>query len=61
MELGGITVHKYAGLMVGRHDTDFLIGAILHDGIYKETKERILTTNGLILDEISMMSSKMFR
>ena len=56
-DLGGTTLHKWAGIADGR----FLNAAILHlintDERYKDVKQCIVSADCLIVDEVSMRSA----
>ena len=57
-DLGGTTLHKWAGIADGR----FLNAEILHlintDERYQEVKQCIVSADCLIVDEVSMISAK---
>ena len=55
-----MTLHKFAGLEDGRHDNEKLLQLIDSDERFQETKSRILSTDCLVIDEISMASRKIF-
>ena len=57
--LGAVTVHSWAGLMDGRYSQEDLYGAI-HTDKFTEIRKKITETEVLILDEISMISSRTF-
>lgn len=52
---GATTIHHWAGLMDGRFENQHLLRIIS-----EETRNRIKTCNVLIIDEISMISRKVF-
>ena len=49
---------RFAGLLDGRYKSEYLINKIINED--KETKTRILNTNILVIDEVSMLSAQMF-
>lgn len=57
-QLGGTTLHRFVGIMDGRHPADQTIYNILHDDDYSGTKHRIQKTDILLIDEISMVSQQ---
>ena len=59
--LQGCTIHKFAGVLDGRHDTRQLVDKLTNDPGQAATKDRIMNTDTLICDEISMLSAKMFQ
>ncbi|XP_071176509.1 uncharacterized protein [Mytilus edulis] len=52
------TLHKWAGLEDGRYQNDELLHLILTDERFLKVKNTIKKTDNLIIDEISMISSK---
>ena len=59
LNVNGITVHKFAGLLDGRFTDDELLTYVnTPDQIH--IKERIQKTDVLFIDEISMISAKLF-
>jgi hypothetical protein len=57
--LGAVTIHKWAGICDGRYDDDELI-RMINTKQNKLVNKRIKETNTLIIDEISMISAKIF-
>ena len=55
--LKGTTLHRYAGIGLGNKSIDFYIKQIYKN---KNIKNRWLTTNILIIDEISMLTVELF-
>lgn len=55
-----MTLHKFAGLEDGRHNNESLLHLVKSDEHFCDTKSRIMTTDVLIIDEISMVSKKIF-
>jgi ATP-dependent DNA helicase PIF1 len=53
-------VHKWDGLEDGRHENNTLLHLIMNDERYTNVKHEIQTTDYLFIDEVSMISSKMF-
>ena len=58
--LNPMTLHKFAGLEDGRHQNDTLLNLLKTDERYSDTKSRIMNTDVLVVDEISMVSRKIF-
>ena len=58
--MGPNTLHRFAGLEDGRHTNETLLHLIQTDERFSEAKTRILSTDVLIIDEISMVSQKIF-
>lgn len=55
--IGGITINAFMGIGTGEHSLDVLIKRVRRkSGI----RERIMSTDVLVIDEISMMSAEMF-
>lgn len=52
------TVHQFAGLRDGRYTSTTLAALLLHDEHFSQARQRIISTDILIIDEISMFSSK---
>lgn len=50
----GMTIHKWAGLEDGRHSNDKLAHLVMEDERFADAKKRIVKTDVLICDEISM-------
>ena len=59
--LNATTLHKFAGLGDGRYSDDELLNLIKTDERYIKTKNNISTADVLIIDEVSMVSAKLFR
>ena len=59
--LNATTLHKFAGLGDGRYSDDELLNLIKTDERYIKTKINISTADVLIIDEVSMVSAKLFR
>ena len=57
---GAMTVHKWGGLEDGRHPAAQLVNFVKYDERFSQVKNRISTTNLLIIDEVSMLSEKLF-
>jgi ATP-dependent exoDNAse (exonuclease V) alpha subunit len=55
--IGGITINSYMGFGTGEQDINILYRKIKNN---KETLKRLLTTNILIIDEVSMLSAEIF-
>lgn len=58
--LNGTTVHAFFGMKDGRYGNEDIAAKIENDVDFKDVKERILRTDTLIIDEISMISQKIF-
>ena len=58
--MGPTTLHRVAGLEDGRHTNEPLLHLIKTDERFSEAKTRVLSTDLLIIDEISMVSQKSF-
>ena len=58
--LDPMTLHQFAGLEDGRYSDEHLLHLILTDERYIDTKSRIMTTDVLVIDELSMVSKKIF-
>lgn len=54
------TIHKLMGIKDGRHENDEILGLIQTAEEYRSAMENILTLECLIIDEISMLSIKLF-
>ena len=54
------TLHHWAGIMDGRFSLDKLAELFNNDDKFAEAKRRIHRTQCLIIDEISMLSAKVF-
>jgi ATP-dependent DNA helicase PIF1 len=59
--LNGITIHIFLGLKDGRYSADELSEKIQNDTIYGTVKKNIKTIDCIIIDEISMLSWKIFQ
>ena len=57
-DLGAKTIHSWAGLYDGRYGNQQLVDLIGTGEKFKECKQRILATEVLVIDEISMLSQK---
>jgi ATP-dependent DNA helicase PIF1 len=55
--IGGMTIHSFMGIGTGEMDINFLIRKI---NSKKKYRDRIITTDILIIDEISMLSAELF-
>ncbi|KAJ8020345.1 ATP-dependent DNA helicase PIF1 [Holothuria leucospilota] len=58
--LQGTTVHAFFGIKDGRYGNEDIAAKIQNDIDFKAVKDRILRTDTLIIDEISMLSQKIF-
>ena len=54
------TIHPWAGNCDGQYSTPEIIQKVNNDEAFYECKKRIKSTNLLIIDEISMLSEKLF-
>ena len=57
-DLGACTLHKWGGLHDGRYQNSELLHLILTDERFGDVKGRILNTDVLVIDEISMVSNR---
>lgn len=57
----GVTIHKFMGIMDGRFQNEEIASKILNDEKFYKTKEQIKKIDCIIIDEISMLSSKTFQ
>ena len=53
-------IHKWAGIGDGRYSIEQLRWLFLHDERYSQTLQRVKETYVLIIDEICMLSQKLF-
>lgn len=60
LNVGGQTVHSWSGIADGRFTNEDLVFRLNTDENFKKYKNNILTTSCLIIDEISMLSMKLF-
>ena len=60
VNIAGKTVHSWCGIGDGRFSNDVLIDKLENNDIYSKYKENIINTQCLIIDEISMLSMKLF-
>ncbi|KAJ8040525.1 ATP-dependent DNA helicase pfh1 [Holothuria leucospilota] len=58
--LKGRTVHAFFGISDGRYSNDTIIEKIKNNVDFKVVKDRITQTDSLIIDEVSMLSRKIF-
>lgn len=56
----GTTVHHLFGLLDGRYTSEQTIDRVSNDDSLHNIKETVLTTDTVIIDEISMLSRKIF-
>lgn len=57
----GVTIHKFMGIMDVRFQNEEIASKILNDEKFYKTKEQIKKIDCIIIDEISMLSSKTFQ
>ena len=55
--LNAITFHSFCGLYDGRYTAQQIIHKLNNDPSMRQTRQRILETDVLILDEVSMTSN----
>jgi len=55
--IGGMTIHSFMGMGTGEMDIDLLIKRVYKKKMYRE---RIINTDILVIDEISMLSGELF-
>ena len=60
LDLGGVTLHHWAGMMDGRFAKEELLENLLYNDGYHRALDRIKKTDVLFIDEVSMMSAKTF-
>ncbi|XP_062584328.1 uncharacterized protein LOC134246079 [Saccostrea cucullata] len=60
LNIGGTTIHRWSGIGDGRDSSETLCKKILLDESYFDQKRAISNTDALIIDEISMLSLKLF-
>ena len=53
--MDAITLHRYCGLEDGRHSNADLLNIITYDDRFINTKQRLIETEVLIIDEVSMV------
>lgn len=54
------TIHHWAGILDGRYDNEKLVELLDSDDRFAAAKARIHATDCIIIDEISMLSAKIF-
>jgi ATP-dependent exoDNAse (exonuclease V) alpha subunit len=54
------TIHSWAGMDDGRHESSEICDLLQNSVHYKQALHRILHCNVLILDEVSMLSKRLF-
>lgn len=59
MTIGAKTLHHFAGLGDGRFSASQLSFLVMNDEKYQQAKQRLVKTDVLIIDEVSMLSAKM--
>jgi ATP-dependent DNA helicase PIF1 len=60
LNIGGITIHSWSGIADGHFSDEYLLQKLLTDEHFHKYKINIQNTDVLILDEISMLSAKLF-
>jgi len=60
LNIGGQTIHSWSGIADGRFSNDEIFDKLNKIEHFQGYKNNILKTNCLIIDEISMLSSKLF-
>jgi len=60
LSIGGITIHSWSGIGDGRFSNIDLVRKISVDEHFQKYQSNILKTDCLIIDEISMLSAKLF-
>lgn len=58
--LHSMTIHRFCGMEDGRYSTEEIKTLIIHNMNYQKILDRIKKANVLIIDEISMLSSRLF-
>ena len=57
--MNAVTLHSWAGLLDGRHSIEEL-QEIIYTDVFAQARNRITTTDVLVIDEISMISALLF-
>lgn len=60
LNIGGVTLHSWSGYSDGRYSREELLYKLQKDDLFEKFKTNIMETQCIIIDEISMMSCKMF-
>lgn len=60
LNIGGQTIHSWSGIADGRYSNDEIVDKLHKNEHFQVYRNNILTTDCLIIDEISMVSSKLF-
>ena len=60
LNIGGQTIHSWSGIADGRYSNDEIVDKVNKNEHFQGYKNNILKTGCLIIDEISMLSSKLF-
>lgn len=60
LQIGGVTLHRWSGYGDGRYAREELLTKVQDDDHFVVHKQNIISTDCLIIDEISMMSLKLF-
>lgn len=55
-----VTLHSWSGMDDGRYESEQLCNLLQNGVKYKHALRRILTTDVLLVDEVSMLSKKLF-
>ena len=58
--MGAMTLHRFCGLEDGRHSNNELVNLIKNDERFSPTKQRIINTDILIIDEVSWCQKRFF-
>jgi ATP-dependent DNA helicase PIF1 len=58
LNIGGTTLHSFAGLGLGKDPVDTILANMQHKG--RQAKDRIQKAEALIIDEISMINAELF-
>ncbi|XP_069109443.1 LOW QUALITY PROTEIN: uncharacterized protein [Argopecten irradians] len=59
-ELGAMTVHRWSGIQDGRYKAQEVISLIKSHAKFQDALHRIKNTDTLIIDEVSMLSERLF-
>ncbi|VDI61513.1 Hypothetical predicted protein [Mytilus galloprovincialis] len=54
------TIHRFSGILDGRYGNEELVNLMFVSEMYETQRSNIINTDTLIIDEISMISSKTF-
>lgn len=61
LNIGGTTIHSWAGIGIGEDHPRDIAEKIMYNHFKEEVRKRILETDMLIVDEVSMLNGKIMR